>query len=542
MSTTLLRGGRIHTTSDPFATALVVQDDMIAWIGTDAAADQHADGVDTVVELDGSWVAPAFVDAHVHATATGLHLTGLNLADCTSADDLLVRLADAAATAPRGVKSVLLGHGWDETMWVDRRPPTRLDIDRVAPDALVYLSRVDVHSCLVSTALLDLAYAVTEAAGYRDSGWLSQDAHHLVRRIALDSVTEQQRREAQAECLRHAASLGIGMVHELGGPDISSEDDFRDLLEIVAPTSGLDVVGYWGEGGGPDVALSLGAAGAAGDHFVDGAIGSRTAFMREPYVDADTCGALYTSAEAIRDHVIHCSLAGVQAGYHVIGDGAMDQVIAGFDEAAAQIGDDVVRSAQHRLEHVEMADEQARRVLARLGVIASVQPMFDSWWGGDGGMYAERLGPQRARRLNEFASLQAAGIPLAFGSDAPVTPLGPWQAVRGAVHHQQADQRLTPRAALAAHTRGGWRAAGRRGGTLDVGEPATFAVWQCGDLVVETPDARVSAWSTDPRAGVPGLPSLDPESADPTCLRTVVNGRTVYADREADTLIEGRSS
>jgi predicted amidohydrolase YtcJ len=226
----------------------------------------------------------------------------------------------------------------------------------------------------------------------------------------------------------------------------------------------------------------------------------------------------------------------------VIGDAAMDQVIAGFDEAAAQIGDEVIRTAQHRLEHVEMADEAARQVLARLGVIASVQPVFDTWWGGEAGMYAERLGSQRALRLNEFAAMQSAGIPLALGSDAPVTPLGPWQAVRGAVHHQRHDQRLTPRAAFAAHTRGGWRAAGRRGGTLDVGEPATFAVWHCDELVVETPDPRVSAWSTDPRAGVPGLPSLDPESPDPTCLRTVVNGRTVYAERDTDELIEGRSS
>ena len=533
MSTTLLRGGRVHSTEDPFATALVVEGETVAWVGSDAAADQHADGVDAVYELDGAWVAPAFVDAHVHTTATGVHLMGLDLTTASSPDDLLSRVAAAATTH---ADSVLLGHGWDESQWAERHPPTREQLDEAAPGALIYLSRVDVHSCLVSSPLIDRTHGIEDETGYESNGWLSRDAHHRVRRIALDSVSGEQRREAQRHCLDRAASLGIGMVHELGGPDISSVDDFRDVLEIVGPESGVHVVGYWGEGGGPDVAVSLGARGAAGDHFVDGAIGSRTAFMRERYQDADTVGTAYTDAATIRDHVIQCSLAGVQAGYHVIGDAAMDLVVAGFAEAAEQIGDEVVRSAQHRLEHVEMVDDRALQLLARLGVTASVQPVFDAWWGGDGGMYEERLGTTRAGQLNPLAAMQAAGVPLALGSDSPVTPLAPWQAVRAAVHHHQPSQRLTARSAFTAHTRGGWRAAGLRGGRLAVGEPATFAVWQCGDLVVQTPDQRVAAWSTDPRSGVPGLPPLHPDEPDPICLRTVVAGRTVYS------IDDGRSS
>ena len=206
----------------------------------------------------------------------------------------------------------------------------------------------------------------------------------------------------------------------------------------------------------------------------------------------------------------------------------MDLVVAGFAEAAEQVGDVVVRAASHRLEHVEMVDAEARAVLARLGIVASVQPVFDAWWGGDDQMYADRLGVERARTLNPFAALQADGVPLAFGSDAPVTPLAPWDAVGAAVHHHQVGQRLTPRAAFLAHTRGGWRAAGRRGGTIAVGEPAHLAVWDVDELVVERPDDRVAAWSTDPRAGVPGLPPLEPGAEPPRCLRTVVAGRTVY--------------
>jgi predicted amidohydrolase YtcJ len=144
-------------------------------------------------------------------------------------------------------------------------------------------------------------------------------------------------------------------------------------------------------------------------------------------------------------------------------------------------------------------------------------------------MYASRLGPERARTMNPYAALAAAGVALALGSDAPVTPLDPWGTVRAAVAHRTAGSGLSARAAFSAHTRGGWRAARVEGvGELAPGAPATFAVWALpGELVVQTPDDRVSAWSTDPRSGVAGLPDLS--GPDPTCLRTVVRGRVVWS-------------
>jgi predicted amidohydrolase YtcJ len=125
--------------------------------------------------------------------------------------------------------------------------------------------------------------------------------------------------------------------------------------------------------------------------------------------------------------------------------------------------------------------------------------------------------------------LARQGVVLAFGSDAPVTPVDPWRSVRAAVHHRTNGFGVSARAAFTAHTRSGWRAAGVDDGvtgTLVPGAPATYAVWETGDLVVAGSDARVQRWSTDPRSGVPGLPSLDGDL--PTCLRTVVRGKTIY--------------
>ena len=502
MSTTLYRGGRVGTPHHPAATALLVRDATIGWLGVDGDAPDVAE----VVDLDGSLVLPAFVDAHVHATSTGLALTGLDLTAATSLEDCLRRV-EAAARAAHG--GVVLGHGWDETTWPEHRPPTRQELDRASYGGVVYLSRVDVHSAVVSSALLAVAPEARTVDGWSETGHLTREAHHVVRRVSRESITPQRRRELQRATRAEAGRLGIGLVHELSGPDIAGAEDVAAMLALAAEEPGPDVVGYWGELGGVRLAHELGTLGAAGDQVADGSIGSHTAALRERYADADHSGHGYLDAAQVRDHVAACTEAGLQAGFHAIGDGALDVVVAGLAEAADRVGPDRVRAARHRIEHVEMVAPEHLPVLARLGVVASVQPAFDRLWGGAEGMYAERLGVPRALSLNPYAAMAAAGVELAFGSDTPVTPLDTWGTVRAAVHHRTQGSGLPLETAFTAHTRGGWRAAGRDGGVLSVGAAATFAVWDAGTLDQAT-----------------GLPLLD--TGLPTCLRTVVRGRTVF--------------
>ncbi|WP_405798112.1 amidohydrolase [Streptomyces longwoodensis] len=519
--TVLLRRGEVHSPADPFATAMVVERGQVAWVGSEGAADAFADGVDEVVDLDGALVTPAFTDAHVHTTATGLALTGLDLSDAPSLEAALVRVREFAAARPQD--RVLLGHGWDAARWPGGRPPTRAELDEATGGRPLYLSRIDVHSAVVTTAMLELAPGLT--AG---DGPLTADAHHAVRAAAFAAVTPAQRAEAQRTALAHAASLGIGSVHECGGPEISSEDDFTGLLRLAAEESGPRVVGYWAE---QDVAKAraLGAVGAAGDLFVDGALGSHTACLHAPYTDAEHTGTAYLDAGAVAAHVVACTEAGLQAGFHAIGDAAVTAVVEGVRTAAEKVGLARIRAARHRVEHAEMLTPETVAAFAELGLTASVQPAFDALWGGEDGMYAQRLGTERARTLNPFAALLRAGVPLAFGSDSPVTPLGPWGTVRAAAFHRTPEHRVSVRAAFTAHTRGGWRAVGRDdAGVLVPGAPADYAVWRTGELVVQAPDDRVARWSTDPRSGTPGLPDLTPGRDLPVCLRTVVAGRTVY--------------
>ncbi|MET9595912.1 amidohydrolase [Streptomyces sp. NPDC006516] len=529
--TVLLRGGDVHSPADPFATAMVVERGHVAWVGSEGAADAFASGVDEVIDLEGALVTPAFTDSHVHTTSTGLALTGLDLSGARTLTEALGLVRAFADGHP--ALGVILGHGWDAARWPGQRPPSRAELDEAAGGRAVYLPRVDVHSAVVTSALLDLVPGVTAMDGYHPDAPLTGDAHHAVRAAAHRAVTPRQRTDAQRAALARAASLGIGTVHECAGPEISDEDDFTGLLELAAQEPGPRVFGYWAEHiedeKGAQRVRELGAIGAAGDLFVDGSLGSHTALLHEPYADAPHTGSARLDAGRIAAHVTACTEAGLQAGFHAIGDAAVSAVVAGVRAASETLGLARVRAARHRVEHAEMLTPETVAAFAELGLTASVQPAFDAAWGGPDGMYAQRLGAERAATLNPYAALLRAGVPLAFGSDSPVTALDPWGTVRAAAHHRTPEHRISVRAGFTAHTRGGWRAVGRDdAGVLVPGAPADYAVWRTGELLVQAPDDRVARWSTDPRSGTPGLPDLTPGAELPVCLRTVVRGRTVH--------------
>lgn len=527
---TLLRGGRIYTPSDPFATAMLVDDGVVAWVGDDAGAAVHAELADATIDLDGALVTPGFVDAHVHATATGLMLSGLDLSSCTSAEDLL-RVVDRAAQDSRG--RPIIGHGWDESTWHSGAVPTREQLDRAAWGGVVYLSRIDVHSALVSSALVAMDRSAIGASGWDGMGPVSRQAHSILRTVALGSVDPVSRRIAQESFRAHCAAHGVVAVHEMAGPSISSADDLLDLLALASSSPGPVVTGYWGElaqTGGIETAREIGAWAVGGDLFIDGAIGSRTACLHEPYSDdVTTSGADYMSSVEVKEHLRRAIESGMQGGFHVIGDRGSALIMTAVADLVEEWGTARVREGGHRLEHAEMLSSADIDLLATIGGTASVQPMFDALWAGPEGMYEARLGAERAGAMNRFAHMSRSGVLVAFGSDTPVTPVGPWEAIRAAAWHSNPAERMSVRAGFAAHSRAGWRAVGLpHVGTLSPGAPAHFAIWAAAELDVQSPDARLSAWSTDPRSGTPELPVIDQYGDLPRCLATYVHGTPVY--------------
>lgn len=536
MSSLLLRGGHIYTTVDPFATAMLIIDGTIRWIGSDTGADVHRDAVEEVVELEGALVTPAFVDAHVHTTAYGLLQTGLDLSRITDRHHIIdVVTRHREVIPPHSTVSdddiLIWGQGWDETAWLDSTFPSLADWDGATQGQPMYLARVDAHSAFVSSAMLDLVPGVRDLAGWDPRGFVAREAHAAIRSTAFGRLSADQRAAAQRATLEQAASMGIASVHEMAGPTISSAEDLRFLLDWTRTTSTVEVLGYWGALGEWETARTLGALGCAGDLFIDGSLGSHTACLRAPYADKASTGISYMSVEEVTQHIIEGTHENMQAGFHAIGDGALDIVAEGIRNALDHVSPAQMRKARHRVEHAEMLDEQHIGLCSDLDITLSMQPLFDALWGSEDGMYVRRLGPERARSMNPFSRVSRSGVTLALGSDAPVTALDPWACIRAAVFPHNRESGISVRAAFAAHTRGGRRGARQESiepGVLREDAPATYAIWEATELVVQAPDARLAAWSTDARSGTPGLPDVSAGVPPPRALRTVRCGKTIF--------------
>ncbi len=499
---TLYRNGVVHSTADPFAEAVLVADGVVAWIGPDDAADRVATEADEVVDLDGALVTPAFVDTHAH-----LNLVGLGSVDVSDreGDDLLDVLARAEGP-------VVLGIGWQGR----------------APDPARAASATGGRPVVLLTDELSDGWAAP-APGAESARLAGTDLAAALGAL-LATVPDAADRGLAA-----AATAGVVAVHEHSLPALGTRRDLAALIARAAPEdAGVPlVVGYRAElCETADHAKELRAAiagltGVGGDLAVDGTLGDWAAALRHPYSDdPETSGQLRLSAEQVANHVAATTRAGVQAGFRVHGDRALAEVLLGIRAAADVEGTPALHAAGHRLDGLELVDAPALATMVLLGLRGAVAPAAVL----DGAVTAaRRLGPLRAGGLLPLADLAGAGIPLGLGSSAH--RIDPWGAIRAAVLHPEHEQRISARAAFRAHTRGGWRLAGLESsgaGEIRVGAPAHLAMWRAERLVVQAPEGRLAAWSTDPRAGTPLLPELGPEHPVPTCLRTLRSGTVIH--------------
>lgn len=496
----LLVAAGVHTLAEhpPGTRALLIDGEQILWTGSDPRA---APPAEHVLDVGSAWVTPAFVDAHVHATATGLGLRGIDLRGAGSAAECVQRIRDHAAQHPSGV---LIGHGWDSFGWPEQRPLHAADLDVAAPDRRVLLSRVDGHSSVVDRQTLaelplNRLDGVDRDQQGRVTGWLVEEASEAARRHIIDALPEDQLDAARQATCGHAAALGIGSIHEMGHPGLSSLDDARAWRTGDWP---LDVQVWWAE---LDVQRALGhGLRPGGDLFLDGSIGSCTAAVSAGYPDGST-GLLFHTDEEVAAFFHTATSCGVGAGVHAIGDRAIEQAIGALEAAAAVCGPDAVRRCRHRIEHVELPTVLQVQRMATLGVVASMQPAFDAAWGGPDGLYAERFGTACATVSNPLRWFVDAGADLAFGSDSTVTAMDPWGGVLAAEQHR-GGLSMNRSAALAASTLGGrFVAAQDDVGPLTPGMRADLAVWSTDPLAQE-----------DPRAAV--------------CVSTLVRGRPAHGE------------
>ncbi|NDB18634.1 MAG: amidohydrolase, partial [Actinobacteria bacterium] len=286
----LVHSGLVVAADMSVSDQVLIEDGLIVAVGGAAHEAARHGGSVRRVDLGGSIVTAAFVDAHVHLTATGLMMSGLDLSAVRSSRQLLVKLSEYSSSRSG---AIIIGHGWDDSRFDEQGLPTPAELDRASGGRPVYLTRIDVHSALVSQSLLDLLPGIAGDQGYRDSDPVAQAAHGRARTYVMSHLSGEQRKAAQTAALRHAAAEGVASVHENGGPVVSSASDLQSALALGQDAGMPEVIGYWGELFGTDTAVSLGAHGVAGDLFVDGSLGSHTAFLCDDYTDSSGRGACY---------------------------------------------------------------------------------------------------------------------------------------------------------------------------------------------------------------------------------------------------------
>src|SRR6476661_3067878 len=441
----------------PRAEAVAVIGDRIMAVGSRAEIDLWRGAETKVIDAGRKLVLPGFNDAHLHFIQGGAQLDQVQLTDAASPREFAKRIAAQVKKMPKG--EWILGGRWDETKWPKPELPTKELVDEVTGATPIFVERYDGHEALASSAAMKLAAVdaktadvpggviVRDASG-NPTGIFKDAAQELINK-AIPPMSHEQRVRVARRALEHAASLGVTSVQHMN-PEFADVAVYSELAEkgelttriYAAPMetdwrdqAKVGIRRAWGSS-----YLQLGAV----KGYADGSLGSRTAYMFEPFADDPGNTGLLSDEmhppSAMRDRLMGADAAGLQLRVHAIGDRAISMILDIFSDIEKEHGYHDQRFAIEHAQHMARKDFER---FAKLHVIASMQPYHAI----DDGRWAEgRLGHERTRYSYAWHSFLDHGVTLAFGTDWPVAPLDPMLGVYAAV----------TRATLDGKNAGGW--------------------------------------------------------------------------------------
>lgn len=470
--------------------------------------DKRPREVDFHVDGKGRFVIPGIVDSHLHVMGIGLAALTLDLSDTASLAEAQAKIADYAAANPG--KRWIVGRGWNQEKWGLGRFPTAAELDAAVADRPVWLERVDGHAGWANSAAMRLANVdeatpdpaggrIVRIAGTRRPAGVFVDAASELVASKLPALRPEDRdlalQKAQDILLRH----GITAVADMG-TTIEDWQTYRRagdggwlkirIMAYAAGTGAMELIG--GPGPTPwlyDDKLRLNGV----KIYLDGALGSRGAWLKRPYADdPDNNGLPLLTGSQLRNLMSRAALDKFQVAVHAIGDAANAEVLAAIEELSPTYPGD----RRWRIEHGQIVDPADIPQFARHGVIASMQPVHQT---SDRQMAERRLDPPRLQGAYAWKSIAETGAPLVFGSDAPVESPDPFAGLAAAFTRRDAQGRpfggwypaeaVSRERALAAFTSAGARAGFAEGrfGRLIEGERADFVIIDR-DPLLSTPE------------------------------------------------------
>jgi hypothetical protein len=449
---------------------------------------------DTRVDANGLTMLPGLIDAHGHVMGLGFQALTVDLSDTRSLDEALAKIRAYAEANPRD--RWIIGGGWNQVTWGLGRFPTAAELDTAVADRPVFLERIDGHASWANSAALKIA-GVTKETKDPDGGRIERDADGNPTGVFIDRAARLvqskvpppnpiQSERALVKALELMASVGLTGVHDAGvDPETWTlyrrfGDEKRLTTRIYAMAGGMEalekIAPVRPTGWLYDDRLTLRSV----KLYSDGALGSRGAYLKEPYSDDPANqGLKFLDDTKLRNWISKAVMHGFQVNVHAIGDGANAQVLDAFADILPTYG----AHLRHRIEHAQIVDPDDIPRFSKLGVIASMQPTHAT---SDKAMAGDRLGEARLEGAYAWKRFLDSGARLAAGSDFPVEPASPFYGLHAAVTRQdrngqppegwRADQALTLPQAFAAFTIGAAYAghADRMVGTIEPGKWADF--------------------------------------------------------------------
>lgn len=505
----IITNARIWTGNpdQPYAEAMAVSGDTIVAVGSNRNAMKYKADNSAVLDMNGKFITPGFIDSHVHFLQGGTNLASVQLRDAATPEVFIDRIKTFASGLTPG--AWILGGDWDGKGWESL--PDKQWIDSITPDNPVFVSRLDGHMALANSLAMKLAgvnRGVKDVSGGtigRNSkgdvtGIFKDNAMDLVSRV-IPPETEEEVDRALLAGTNYFASNGVTSVH---GVDAGAYTDglakLRDSGRLMTRVYAMAPISLWKElaekiekEGKGDNWIRIG--GVKG--FVDGSLGSHTAAFLEPYTDmAADSGLFVNNKEDLYNWVLNSDIAGLQVSIHAIGDRAIRFLLDTYEMVEKEDGD---RDRRFRIEHSQHIAPSDIERYANLHVIASMQPYHAI----DDGRWAEPLiGPERVKTTYAFRTLLDTGAKLAFGSDWPVAPATPLEGIYAAVTRRTLDdknpdgwvpeQKISVEEALRAYTSDAAYASFEEDtrGTLEPGKLADFVVLDHDITTIDPVDIR----------------------------------------------------
>lgn len=514
--------------AQPLADAIAIKDNKIVFVGKDYAA-LKGDKTE-MIDVGGKMIVPGFIDNHTHFLTGGYNLASVNLRTVKTKEEFISTLKNYCQQHPGD--SWIQGGDWDHEAWGGELP-NKSWIDSVTGEHPLFVSRYDGHMAFANSKALSIAKinkntsapaggVIIKDKNGEPTGVIKDEAMNLMFSI-IPPASEKELDEYFQRAQQHAFENGVTQINDVnsygGWIDLATYQRAQQNKQLDLRIYSLVALSTWQKldsfvkknGRGDDMLRWGGLKG-----FVDGSLGSTTAWFYQPYLDAPTSnGFTVTDTNDLRKWVLNADSAGLQVAVHAIGDHANDFILNVFEEAENKNPN---KDHRFRVEHAQHVTQSAFAKFASLHVIPSMQPYHAI---DDGRWAAKRLDDARLKGTYAFKSMLDAGATLTFGSDWTVAPLKPIEGIYAAVTRRTLDdknpngwypeQKLTVEQALKCYIVNNAYAGffENKTGKLKAGMLADFVVLS--DDLFSIPPAKI--W-------------------DVKVLRTVVNGKEVFVKKD----------